>query len=323
MSNEEEVKSNNEVPERVLNQKMESAKVDLTKIESKGANDLLDQLIHMSDSDLLPWEDVYLPSAGVYYGGRIPDGVVRVRPMGAQDDKVLATQRLAQTGQSIDHLFRRCVELPEGFDPEALLTGDRIFLLYYLRGITHGNLYDFVLTCSNCEARSMHTYDLNELARTIKGPNSELGPEPFKVVLPFLSESLGREAWVNVKLLRGSDTNAYLSRKKFNKRVVTTTARPGPGPRRVSDDEDNIIDTIVLSVVGFMDEATNKEKLRALVCKLHSKDIAIIRDFLKDHSPGIDTTIELQCPECGTQIKTDLPITEGFFRPSRPGSSKK
>lgn len=318
-SHEEEIDLGNnqpEAPERLLNQ--ERPKSDSAD-SADTAESLVDELIHMQEDEFIPWEEVTLPSKGEYYGETLPGGVVRVRAMGIHADKILATQRLAQTGQSIDYLFKHCVQLTEGFDPLDLLTGDRIFLLYVLRGITHGNTYEFALKCPQCEYMSSHIYDLNELAETVKNPDPSIGSEPFKVHLPYMSKAMGKDVWVKVRFMRGRDINQLSNRQRFNKRVRagSTTNRK---ERQVVIDEtvtDNLA-TVIASIGGdgLQGEVNNSMKIKAVVDRMHAKDTATIREFLRENSPGIDTTIQVECPECGYNIRTELPITENFFRPT-------
>jgi len=302
--------------------------------ESSSASELLQQLIHMNEDDFLMWEEVTLPSEGYYYDDKLPGGVVRVRAMGLHAEKILATQRLAQTGQSIDYLFNHCVQLTEGFDQSELLAGDRIFLLYYLRGITYGNNYEFVSACPNCEARSIHSYDLNELASTIRGPNHAVGDEPFKVILPYMSERMGREVWVKVRFVRGKDISNMAGRQRFNRKVHSAKAhnqraKPQQQTSRQVTIDQTITDNLALVVEAFggeglKDEVRDKPRLRGLFDsdKVHARDTAAIREFLRENSPGIDTMIQMQCPECGNEMTTELPITESFFRPTSEGESK-
>lgn len=311
-----------------------SAVPDLSSMLAPGqTNDqFVDALLRTPDEQFLKWEECWLPSKGLYYNW--PDGMVKVKPMGTQADKILATERLAQSGQSMDYLFREHVKFPDGFDPLDLLLGDRIFLLYFLRGITHGNLYEFAVTCPNkaCGAVSTHTYDLNELASTITWARPELGREPFKVVLPYMSAAFKREVWVGVRYLRASDANAMLAMRKTRNKLV---ARPGQSvrnqPRRMSDlaggvdqraqsqnqqlDEtvNQNLEKIIVSVMGVQDPFS----IRGLVQKLHAQDTAAIREWLKENTPGIDNTVSVTCPECGHEFTVELPITESFFRPAK------
>lgn len=284
---------------------------------------LLDQVIGKNPDDLLPWEDCQLPSRGVYYNGMVPEGMVKVRPMGITVDKILATQRLSRSGQSIDMLFRHCVKLPNDFDHLELLDGDRSFLLYYLRGVTHGNEYEFMVTCTdpNCRQVSIQEYDLNQLYETAKGPDPELGAEPFILKLPFLSKELGQDFWVKVRYLRGRDTLAMLGARQVTKqkkgpRNYIPQDEYDAATQRVDETLNETLERNINLVVEEAMGSRDRAKIKALISRLHSSDVAIIRDFL-NKAPGINTLIETDCEACGNTMLIDLPITDQFFRPKR------
>jgi len=267
---------------------------------------------------LIPWEDCSLPSKGLYYGWG--HGIIQVRAMSQTAEKVLATQRLAQSGQSIDYLFKECCRFPDGFDPAMLLIGDRIFLLYYLRGITHGNMYEFQLTCPNtaCGSVSTHIYDLNELATTVTYANEDLGPEPFKVILPYLSKASGREVYVNLRFIRSADANGMLAKKKSQKNSAAHSSKqPRFKSTVTSDDLDNTLNENLEKVIVDIMGVSDAYSIKVFVDKLHAQDTAAIREWLKDNTPGIDTSIKVTCPDCENEYSAQLPISEGFFRPAK------
>jgi hypothetical protein len=290
--------------------------------------EFIDELLQTPEDQLIPWEECYIPSRGIYYGW--PEGVVMVKAMGQAAEKILATQRLAQSGQSIDYLFRACCQFPDGFDPSNLLLGDRVFLLYFLRGITYGNIYEFAVTCpdTNCQAVNTHKYDLNELASTIVWANNSLGSEPFRVDLPYLSKTTGREVWVGVRFLRAVDANDMIAKRKARKKMF---ARPGGARSRMTprqnqrnrqQEQQQLDDTIsenmekiIISVMGVQDPFT----IRSFISKMHSQDTTAVREWLRENTPGIDNTILVECPDCNTEFTTELPITESFFRPAKSG----
>lgn len=316
--------------------KMEPTTPNLAGISTPGdtADQFLEKLLHTPHDQLIPWEDCHLPSKGLYYDGW-PEGVVKVRAMGQTAEKILATQRLAQSGQSIDYLFRECCMFPEGFDPVNLLLGDRVFLLYFLRGITHGNIYEFAFTCPNteCEAISTHKYDLNELAGTIVWAQEGMGDEPFKVGLPYLTDATAREVWISVRFLRAYDANDILARRKVKR---TAIAKPGGvrtrmrgqaqgggrnplnvGQQRKQNQQldDTLTDNlekVIVNVMGAGDPFT----VRSFVQQMHAKDTATVREWLRSNTPGIDNTVIVGCPDCNMEHTVELPITESFFRPS-------
>ena len=305
---------------------------DLTPDYNPG--DLLDQVLAKKDDELIPWQSITLPSKGHYYDGQIPNGVVKIKPMGLYADKVLATSRLIKTGQAMDYIFKHCVRMPNDFDPLDLLSDDRVFLLYILRGVTHGNDYEFILNCPSCDNHSQHEYDLNELWETRQEPPVDSNDlplqEPFKIVLPYLSQQVGDDFWVTVRFLRGRDTMDFLgtvshdaglpgkarNRKNRGKKPVYDPI--GETSENVDEALENNINRVIVSAMGVED----RDKIGKLVEKMHSEDIGTISEWLRLNSPGIDTSIETDCPHCKAVINAPLPITESFFRPKKRRGSR-
>lgn len=290
-------------------------------------DDILDYIINTPSDQFLPWEECHLPSRGIYYGWS--DGIIKVRPMGQVAEKILTTQRFAQSGQAIDHLFRECCQFPHGFDSTDLLLGDRIFILYYIRGITFGNIYEFVVTCprEDCGAVSTQVYDLNQLAETIVWADSSLGQEPFRIKLPYMSEVIGKDFYVGVRFLRAFDSNAILANRKALKKAFV---RPGSSrnnnqQRQMMSNEqlDNTLTENLEKIIVEAQGVSDPFKIRQLIPKLHSQDSSVIREWLKQHTPSIDNTITVTCPECNNDFTVELPITDGFFRKANPRTVRK
>jgi hypothetical protein len=189
-------------------------------------------------------------------------------------------------------------------------------------------MYEFSVTCNNdeCKRMSTHTYDLVHLYDTVKWPGKDTQEEPFKVVLPHLSEITGQEFWIKVRLLRGRDAQHILQRQRVVRQVTG-----GPRPARAESEDAQVkkemetysevtidqsieqnFNLIIIEAMGDND----KNKIRTLVQRMHAKDTATIREFLKDNTPGIDTAIVLDCPHCPQELRLELPITESFFRPA-------
>lgn len=272
---------------------------------------VVDILLSSNQDELLPWETIQLPSLGIYYGGRIPDGKVEVRPLGLTADKILATSRLTQSGQAIDHIFKRYVRFPDKeFDPLELLVGDRTFLLFYLRGITHDHMYEFSIECSNesCSARSFHEYDLNQLQSKIQAPKAP--SEPIRVALPYLTKRIGKDVWCEFRLMRGHDLQSLERIKKSQARLAGN--RNTKNDIVIDKDIEEQLCLLVLNINGVSDH----HKVQKIVKeKMSSSDTQAINEAINSYSPGIDLKIEIVCPECNNHMSLMLPITETFFRP--------
>jgi len=277
------------------------------------------------DEMIIPWEDVPIPSDGIYYEGWT-NGTVRCRAMTQSVEKGFANRRLVQSGGAIDKMFQACCELPGGWDPQNLLIGDRTFLLYYIRGLTFGNLYKFIATCPACQAESQHTYDMNELYSTVIPVSKDLGDEPFKVVLPHLTATSGREIWVGLRFLRQSDISDIMSKRRFNKKLSGNsvrsgnTRRRGRAPQRQANTDQQktqaemVLDSSLEKTIVCVNNDKDPMLISKFVQRMHSRDNAAIRDFLMQYTPGIDTTVTVECQECQNEATMELPITDGFFR---------
>jgi hypothetical protein len=67
---------------------------------------------------------------------------------------------------------------------------------------------------------------------------------------------------------------------------------------------------VIVEAMGVKD----RFKIDKLVERMHSSDTAAIRQYLDENSPGVDTSITINCDECDNEMKIALPITESFFR---------
>jgi hypothetical protein len=228
-------------------------------------------------------------------------------------------------------MLQECCRFPEGFDVRNLLVGDQIFLLYYLRGITHGNIYEFISTCpnQNCQQVATHSIDLNELVSSITWADESLGPEPFRVNLPYLSKSVNRDITASIRFLRVYDASAIQrtmkaknilsggSRARIKRKDRMPAQMQTDGAREEIALDDTLtqnIETVIVDIMGV----TDRFKIQSIVSKMHSSDVAVIREWLAEFTPSIETMTELQCASCNESYRAMLPITESFFRPQVP-----
>lgn len=281
-------------------------------------HDLISNLVAAPQESLMVWRDCELPSLGMYYGWT--DGVISVRPMSLRHESILANQQLTQTGQAIDVLLQECTKFPAGFEAADLLLGDKAFLLFVLRGLTYGPVYEFTLQCPNCKQQTPTDFNLQELMTTVRYANPSLGGEPFRVDLPYFSQVAGRQIWVGVRFLRARDTAAVAARtkakEKFRPNVARTMRQQPKRPMAMTVDNAiaESVENVIMTING---ENFNRLEIRAFVDKMHALDSAAIREWLRENTPGIDSVIVVNCQHCGEGITGALPLTETFFRPAK------
>lgn len=298
------------------------------KVKPTDAFESMLQKIASPDGQYIPWEKVQLPSKGQYYDGRIPDGWVEVKPFSIDVDKMTSNQRLVASGELLNKIVECCVRFPDDtFSVYDMLAGDQHYLLYYLRGITHGPEYEFVVNCPFCETKSIYEYDLGNLQKTLKTPNPEFPVEPMAVKLPQLSKLQNQEVMALVRLVRVKDIAAMtkisnnvdvhdpINKAKARSKSDKKDAKPK------ADSDKAYLDGMKLQITGIRIDGVdfNDTRRNILIEKMHQRDTSTIRSFIDSISPGIDTNLEVTCQnsECGKEYAVPLPFGENFFRSTK------
>jgi rubrerythrin len=125
--------------------------------------------------------------------------------------------------------------------------------------------------------------------------------------------------------LRAYDLNDLLARKKMRNKTfsqATVRTRRSKAVDTQSQQQQNVVldntlddnmEKVIVNIMGVDD----RFKIRNFVQRMHAQDAATIREWLRENTPGIDTMVDITCPECGHEFAVELPITESFFRPKK------
>ncbi len=242
-----------------------------------------------------------------------PSGLTgRVRGMKVREERVLADRKLAKSGGQIDELLGACWEetldpgpytLPEGgkLDWGKVLQGDRFFALLMVRALTYGPEYVFAVGCRNdaCRARIEWEVDLTKLPVRALSDESRaafLDGNRFETRLP--DAGLG----VRFRLLTGDD-----------ERKLPALQRSAP---------DRVLSAVLAYRVLAIDGVEPKAK-RQFLEELTLRDADFLVDEFDRVDCGVDTTIEIECPECFATQEVDLPFDKGFFLPGRDRTARR
>ena len=237
---------------------------------------------------------VPLPSRGLLYGDKLPDGQVWIRKLKVTEEA--AIQSSTSGLDLINASVGACVKLPEGMHHLDLLITDRLALLVALRVFTFGRSYQFGYTCAACDAKNRAEADL----ATLNDRKAADGlSEPIEVALPDAGKTVG------LRFLRGRD-EAQIA--KAAKRVALQSNDP--------TDSSHIL-RLALQVATIDGEAVDQPKREFFVRDLTMVDSAIIREAIDEREPGVDLVIHPECKACGTVNDMALPFTADFFRPAR------
>jgi len=239
------------------------------------------------------YEHVAIPSKGVLYPKEwTTDGKISIRPMTIREEKILNTVRLVKSGKALDMIFRACIEKPE-IKVEDLLSGDRSFLLYFLRCISYGAAYEYRINCPSCNAQFENIYNLNEMKIKYL---SEKFKEPVEFLLPISKRRIA------YKLLRGSDEVAMIEERE----------------RKLSSfNADQIDDSITFRLsqtIELLENITDKFEISRLIDSMLAGDAAALRQNMIEIDCGVDTAVKHVCPKCANEFQADIPLTVDFFR---------
>ena len=248
----------------------------------------------------VPVELVPIPSEGkIYPQGSALHGkkALEITAMTAKEEDILASRALIQKGTVISHLIKSCV-LDKTVDPDHMILGDRNALMISIRVTGYGSSYPAESTCPACNTRSKQDYSLTDLEikrLTIK-PVSK-GQNLFEYKLPVSKKV------VQFKFLTGSDERERSTTEARKKKVL--------GSAGLESSVTSRLEQIVVSVDGVTDRA----KVNHFVKCMPALDSRSLRKHVDENEPGIDMSVWMNCPHCGTDSQVGLPIGANFFWP--------
>ncbi|MGE5528058.1 MAG: hypothetical protein ACM3X6_02820 [Patescibacteria group bacterium] len=213
-----------------------------------------------------------------------------LREMTTADEDELLNQRPGHEASAVNLVMQSCLVKPEGVNVIDLLMGDRLFLLFALRRLTHGDAYSFRVTCPGCNHSYLWEENLGDLrVQYLPDPAHAASDHRFEFTLP----KSGRK--VKFRLGRGKD-EARLS-----------------AIRR--DNRDRLMSSLLaMRVTEIEGEKTVTPRVLA---ELPASDAAALRAEIEARDCGVDTTIEVECPNCFRRDEVELQIDADFFVPGR------
>jgi hypothetical protein len=245
---------------------------------------------------------VELPSRGLLYEGRLPDGEAEVRPMTIQEE-VLFTDQSMDRYDMLHTLVSRCYLSDDKVPYDDLLVGDSTFLLFYIRNVSLSPQYAFTLTCTSCRERFEAELEVPKDMRIRALTEEDIGP--YEIELPMSKKTVG------LRLLRVKD----------EKEIRRTVRRQTRSKKIVAGQGDPAYILRLAYHVVSIDGEPKDLRARLRFCEtLYSKDAWAIREEIERHDCGADLTLQEQCQWCGALNEQVMPFTADFFRPSRRGT---
>jgi hypothetical protein len=231
--------------------------------------------------------------------------------MKVREERILADRKLAKSGGQVDELLSACWE--ETLDPDPydfgdkaidwgqVLQGDRFYALLLIRALTYGPEYAFAVTCQSegCRSRIEWELDLRELPSRSLSDESRLAlanGNRFETVLPNADKRL----WF--RLLTGADERRL------------PQLRRNAGDRLLSA-------MLALRIVEI--EGVDARDKKRFIEDLTMRDADFLVDEFDRVDCGVDTTIEVECPECFAVQEVELPFDQTFFMPGKARTARR
>lgn len=213
-----------------------------------------------------------------------------VREIRGHEEDLLGSDKVKPIDKLTEIIARCTVKLGDRTEPgfiqraaSEMTVGDRSVLILAIRRFTLGDVYPFQDVCPNpnCKLKSLYQVDLSTLEqRPMEDPMRRV----YDVNLPS-----GGTARFHV--MTGLD-EARIA--KFQ------------------------TDQLSQSLLARLELLNGNSPLLADVKRLDMRDRNALRDAFEEVEGGLDTSIQMQCPECQHEFERDLDIgQQGFFFPSR------
>lgn len=214
---------------------------------------------------------------------------VDVREITGPEEEIMSSRNMP-IQKKVNKILARCTTAIGPFksgDLEKIIPdltqGDRFYLMFAIRRVSLGDEMPFVAKCPECGLETKVTVDLSELeVQKMADPKIRTYP----VTLPRSKKN------VAMKVLTGRGEDAI--------------------SKALSHDKDWVSTAIFARVENIDGKPVNIEDILALGIQ----DREFLRDVWQDHEGGIDTDVDMECPQCSSDYKATVGIaSEGFFNP--------
>lgn len=244
---------------------------------------------------------VEVPSHGFLYRGKTDDaevarGIIKVRQLTLNEEKILTTDRLVQQGKALDMILENCIK--SNINPYDLLSSDRLYILFYLRGMSYGLSYDFAVRCYHCGFNFEQTVEIDKL--TVKEWTEDTyAREPLTVQLPMSKFN------VEAHMMRGSDEVKLMEKAREL--------------RNINQADESVGEALVLlidKVTTDKGEVLSPKDKEDFINNMVAGDADFFRDVLRDKDCGIEPLKNIFCPRCEGELEFNVPLGRNFFRRS-------
>ena len=240
-----------------------------------------------------PTEVIDLPTRGICYGKDSPlnAGKLEIKYMTAKEEDILTSQNLIKKGVVIDKLMDSLIVTP-GVSSSDLTIGDKNAVMVAARILAYGADYTCEVVNPTNQEKLQHTFNLAECEFTEPKEGLDYSTGEFDLELPISKVNI---KW---KLLTGADEKIIDQEIKGLKKIGQVAE----------------ITTRLKRLITSVNAETSHGVISNFVDNMLSRDSLFLRDYVKECSPDIDLTQEIEIE--GETVKVNIPMTVNFFWPN-------
>ena len=250
----------------------------------------------------VPTEFVELPSKGILYPKGHPlhnQDTIEIRYMTAKDEDTLTSPALLRKGLAIERLMQNVI-VNKDIKADELLVADRSAIIIAARVTGYGADYEAEIGCPSCGESFRNEFDLSEYHEFFSGVNLEdsgftaCDDGTYEIRLPTTGVD------VCVRLLNGKDENRMSKAKDLKSK------------NRLPDSS---MTDLFKTIIHSINEVTEADALRQFIDLMPAKDSRFLRNSYQKLVPSVNLSQAVECPSCGIQTETEVPLGATFFWP--------
>lgn len=242
-------------------------------------------------------EGYELPSGGKIYDVPV-NAHVELRSMTARDEMKRLSPSTTQFKKLADIIEGCMIEKPKVHVYDMAL-GDYEFLLHKLRIVTYGPEYKMTLTCPHCMENFEQDANLEQLQ--IIPFDQEKFENLRNITLPVSGDKI-RLNFQTPRMLDEIELQVKEAKRKF----------------RSADIEFDLLFLLKAVIDEVNGVKLDPTKAEVYIDQLPAKDMTKIINSVDalNACVGIDSSLYVDCPECGGEVKTFFRFGSEFFRPT-------
>ena len=240
-----------------------------------------------------PTEVIDLPSEGKVYPKESPlsSGKLELKYMTTREEDILMSENLIKKGIVIDKLLDSLI-ITKGVKQGDLILGDKNAVLVASRILAYGPEYTVEVTNPNdVDEKVEHTFDLSKCPFKELSKDVDYSDNSFDFTTPVGKNEL------KFKLLTGADEVLIEKDIKQSTKFGHSTE----------------ITTRLRYSITEVDGDSKSQTINAFIQNLLARDSVALRNYIRDISPDIDLTSEVEIG--GETVSVSIPLTVEFFWP--------